>query len=219
MSDHSFALAEQAIANIIAHADARTARVGLVYGAAEAVLLVQDDGVGFDLTEVPRPDGSPGGPRGPGLPELAEIFRTGKSSRWHGTDRRDTGLGTTIRAAIPFRSIRGRSPAGTTRRPTVLVVEHRPLVRAGLISLLREHGDLVQVVGEVTDAGEAVEADRLLTPDVVLIDVALPGSAIDVIGAPRQLRPGRRGGRRRRRSHRRRPACGTCSGRAPAPRC
>ncbi len=169
------ALGRQAIANIVAHADARTARVGLVYGVAEAVLLVQDDGVGFDLAEVPRPDGSRVGLRGPGLPELAEISERAKALG--GTVQIDAtpGWGTTIRAAIPFRSTDGGSPpAEPTRRPTVLVAEHRPLVRAGLLSLLQEHGDLVQVVGEVTDAGEVVEAVRLLTPDVVLIDVALP---------------------------------------------
>ncbi len=169
------ALGRQAIANIVAHADARTARVGLVYGASEAVLLVQDDGVGFDLAEVPRPDGSRVGPRGPGLPELAEISERARDLG--GTVQIDAtpGWGTTIRAAIPFRSMAEGNPAPQPgRRPTVLVVEQRPLVRAGLISLLQEHGDLVQVVGEVTDAGEAMDAVRLLTPDVVLIDVALP---------------------------------------------
>ena len=56
--EEMFSQARQAIATIVAHADARTARVGLVYGATEVVLLIQDDGVGFDAAEVPRPDGS-----------------------------------------------------------------------------------------------------------------------------------------------------------------
>lgn len=51
-------LGRQAIANIVAHADARTARVGLVFGAVRVVLFVQDDGVGFDVGARPRPNGS-----------------------------------------------------------------------------------------------------------------------------------------------------------------
>ncbi|HEY4993415.1 MAG TPA: GAF domain-containing protein, partial [Nakamurella sp.] len=71
--DELSVLAQQAIANIVAHADARTARVGLVYGTAELVLLIQDDGVGFDVAQLPRPDGSRAGLSGPGLPEITEI--------------------------------------------------------------------------------------------------------------------------------------------------
>ena len=62
IGDELVALGRQAIANIVAHADARTARVGLVYGAAEVVLLVQDDGVGFDVRRI-APTGRPQGRR------------------------------------------------------------------------------------------------------------------------------------------------------------
>ena len=124
---------------------------------------------------MPRPDGSRGGLPGPRLPELTEISERARALG--GTVQIDAtpGWGTTIRAAIPFRSVAGTEPPPEpARRPTVLVVEHRPMVRAGLISLLQEHGDLLQVVGEVTEAAGALDAVRLLTPDVVLIDVALP---------------------------------------------
>jgi len=189
--DTIFALAERAIANIVRHADARSARVGLVYGATDVVLLIQDDGVGFDASALPRPDGSrTDGARhdnltGPGLPELADM--AARAEHLGGAVQIDAtpGWGTTIRVAVPFRL----AVTATGTRSTVLVVEHRPLVRAGLISLLGQVADSVQVVGEIDGLADVLGAFRLLNPDVVLIDVALPGSAIELIGALRVLDP------------------------------
>ena len=111
--DELFGLAQQAIANIVAHADARTARVGLVYGADEVVLLIQDDGVGFDATELPRPDGSWAGSTGPGLPELSEMAI--RTEHLGGTVQIDAtpGWGTTIRAAVPYLTL----PTARADRP------------------------------------------------------------------------------------------------------
>ena len=182
--DELFGLAQQAIANIVAHADARTARVGLVYGADEVVLLIQDDGVGFDATELPRPDGSWAGSTGPGLPQLSELAV--RTEHLGGTVQIDAtpGWGTTIRAAVPYRGLRT-----ATDRSTVLVVEHRPLVRAGLVAVLGQTGDTVQVVGEVEAGDDVPGAYRLLQPDVVLIDVALPDGAAALIGTLRRQHP------------------------------
>ena len=98
--DVLFGVAHQAITSIVAHADARTARVGLVYSATDVVLLIQDDGVGFDSTQLPRPDGSRTGQPRSGPPELADMTRG--AERLGGTLHIDAtpGWGTTIRAAI-----------------------------------------------------------------------------------------------------------------------
>ena len=203
--DELFGLAQQAIANIVAHADARTARVGLVYGADEVVLLIQDDGVGFDATELPRPDGSWAGSTGPGLPQLSEMAV--RTEHLGGTVQIDAtpGWGTTIRAAVPYLA----SPAAAADgRSTVLIVEHRPLVRAGLLALLGQTGDTVQVVGEVETGDDLPGAYRLLQPDVVLIDVGVAGRGRGRDRhAPRRA-PGRGRGRHRRRGRRR---CDDCA--------
>src|SRR4029077_10098502 len=102
--DRLFALAQQAIANIVAHADARTARVGLVYGGSDVVLLIQDDGVGFDSTELPRPDGSRASSVGPGLTELTEMAIRAEDLGGSVQIDATPGWGTTIRAAIPYQS-------------------------------------------------------------------------------------------------------------------
>ena len=56
----------------------------------------------------------------------------------------------------------------------VLVVDDHEVVRAGLRMLLgRATG--IEVVGEASDGGAAVEAVAALAPDVVLMDLSMPG--------------------------------------------
>jgi DNA-binding NarL/FixJ family response regulator len=54
----------------------------------------------------------------------------------------------------------------------VFVVDDHAMVRSGVRS---ELGDEVTVVGEAADAPEAIEGIRTTVPDVVLLDVHLPG--------------------------------------------
>lgn len=56
--------------------------------------------------------------------------------------------------------------------PRVFVVDDHAMVRAGVRA---ELGDDVTVVGEAPDVETAVEGIRATTPDVVLLDVHLPG--------------------------------------------
>lgn len=57
---------------------------------------------------------------------------------------------------------------------TVLVVDDHPLFRGGLVGLL-ETVDDIEVVGAVGDGEGAVRLARELRPDVVLMDLNLPG--------------------------------------------
>ncbi|MFG2075375.1 response regulator [Nonomuraea maritima] len=57
----------------------------------------------------------------------------------------------------------------------VLVVDDEELVRSGLRLILEAAGDIV-VVGEARDGAEAVSAVRRLRPEVVLMDVRMPGT-------------------------------------------
>lgn len=64
----------------------------------------------------------------------------------------------------------------------VLVVDDNHVVRMGLAMLL-ESFDGVTVLGEATNGQECVDAVERLSPDVVLLDVRMPGSFDGVVAA------------------------------------
>jgi two-component system, NarL family, invasion response regulator UvrY len=64
------------------------------------------------------------------------------------------------------------STAGT--RIAVLLVDDHAVVREGYRRLLERDGSLV-VVGEAASSAEAIRCDGELKPDVVVLDIALPG--------------------------------------------
>jgi DNA-binding NarL/FixJ family response regulator len=67
---------------------------------------------------------------------------------------------------------------------SVLLADDQHLVRAGFRSLLRRDKDIA-VVGEVSTGDEAVRTARAIRPDVVLMDIRMPG--LDGIAATRQI--------------------------------
>ena len=69
----------------------------------------------------------------------------------------------------------------------VLLVDDQSLFREALATLLSVR-DEVEVVGEAANGAEAVECAARLRPDVVLMDLRMPG--LDGIAATRRLRAG-----------------------------
>jgi DNA-binding NarL/FixJ family response regulator len=66
----------------------------------------------------------------------------------------------------------------------VLIADDQALVRAGFRAILEGQPDM-DVVGEASDGDEAVTSARDLQPDVVLMDVRMPG--VDGIAATKRL--------------------------------
>lgn len=59
-------------------------------------------------------------------------------------------------------------------RIKILVADDHALLREGIIAILKLHDD-VEVVGEASDGMDAIQKALKLKPDIVLMDIAMPG--------------------------------------------
>ena len=69
-------------------------------------------------------------------------------------------------------------------RITILIVDDHQVVRQGLRTFLELQNDM-RVIGEAADGLRAVELTRELRPDIVLMDLVMPG--LDGVSATRQI--------------------------------
>lgn len=58
----------------------------------------------------------------------------------------------------------------------ILIVDDHAVVREGLRSLIEKKADM-EAVGEAVDGDEAVQKTRQLQPDVILMDMVMPGTS------------------------------------------
>ncbi len=74
--------------------------------------------------------------------------------------------------------------------PSVVIVDDHRIFRSGVSA---ELGEMVEVLGEAETVEEAVRAMNELEPDVVLLDVHMPGGGgVEVIGQVSKSRPQQR---------------------------
>ena len=72
---------------------------------------------------------------------------------------------------------------------TILIADDHSLFRQGVKSLLEKHAD-IKVIGEAANAQRALEQVKKLKPDLVLMDLSMPGlSGLDVIPRIKKLNP------------------------------
>jgi two-component system, NarL family, nitrate/nitrite response regulator NarL len=74
-------------------------------------------------------------------------------------------------------------------RIRVVVADDHPMFRAGVAATFKNAPGF-EVVGEVSTAEEAVNAAKTLVPDVLLLDVNMPGSGLTAAAEITKLNPG-----------------------------
>ena len=183
-----FQAARELLFNAVKHARAAQARVSLSPHAGEdgeaIELTIEDNGQGFHAvaTDVPRSAGF-------GLASIRERLST-FNGRLEITS--SPGNGTQARIRVP-RSVdqdivRLEPPASppvpeakllpcescSSSAIRVVVADDHEIVRKGLLELLRQEIDM-EVVGEAADGWAALQLARCLQPDVIVMDVSLPG--------------------------------------------
>lgn len=153
-------IAQEALTNIVQHAEARMARIGIAYEASGVSLLVQDDGRGFDPHGVPADAGS-------GLRRMSD-----RAHAVAGLVELDSlpGWGTSLRVRFPYHR---PEPIANSRPLRVLIVDPQPLVRAGVHRLLTDAGLNIDVVGEAADAARATSLQEVVGADVVIASLRL----------------------------------------------
>ena len=182
--------------NAVKHAHTKVVHVRLSQTVDGRIrIVVSDAGVGFDPQEARAREGFEGGFGLFNLRERLESLGGALEVESEpGCGTRVTVIGPRLapssaeaRSGKPVsRPASGRrESAGGRRAIRILLVDDHAIVRDGLIRAFRNARGL-EVVGQAANGRQAVDEARRLKPDVVLMDVAMPG--MDGIEATRALR-------------------------------
>ncbi len=197
-----FEAIRELLLNIVKYAQVDRALVRMrKLESGEVEVLVADNGVGFDPAEFDSAASTTGG---------FGLFSIRERLNYLG-GRMDvdaaSGLGSKFTLVVPAHLASARveakpissdmgsaatqQPAAAEeaspnidRRIRILLVDDHPVMRQGLTRLLQEQRD-IQVVGEAGDGQAAVALTRQLKPDMVLMDISMPG--VNGFDATRQI--------------------------------
>jgi DNA-binding NarL/FixJ family response regulator len=198
-----YRIAREALYRVEKHQGVRRLRLLLNYGREALLMSIEDDGVGGPGLSAPPPFAPPSSL----ADSLLEALRR-RMNELHGTlEITSTGdQGTRLQVRLPYTQAQAEERPATTAALEalsasasvlssappglrLLIVEGQAVTRAGLRRLLESYPDL-QVVGEAADGvqgtGEALE----LGPQVVLLDMQLPGGqSLETLQQIKQLSP------------------------------
>lgn len=182
-----FQAVRELLFNVVKHAGVKSARVIVNQLDGRILITVEDEGIGF----VPKRLRAKGGEAsGIGLFSLSE-----RLSHMGGRLRIESapGRGSRFKLSIPYSSASGTPEAAEIKRQVsvamsspsqskssvekqtrIVLVDDHLVMRQGLAGLLRLEHDF-EIVGEASDGVAAIELVNELAPDIVLMDISMPG--------------------------------------------
>ena len=191
-----FRAAQELLYNVVKHAGVKRAHVTLSNRNGGIVLTVSDRGGGIDPSFLNLPSAKGGlgllsiQERADSIAGSFKIESTpGKGSRFTLTVPLILGS-SRYKAEDSTEAVYSlNSPAGPPLREKenirVLFADDHKVMRDGLIRLVQGQPD-IEVVGEAADGREALELADHLRPDVIIMDISMPG--MDGIEATRQIK-------------------------------
>ena len=160
----AYRIVQEALTNVSRHARASACTVRLACADGRALTIeVTDDGVGLPDT----PEAELASPRCASAP-----LSSGESARSCAPGHPAHGSSPGYRLGAAARRTKGG--VGALEKLRVLIADDHPLFRDGMRGLLSTQPD-IEVAGEATTGEEAVKLSGELEPDVVLMDVKMPG--------------------------------------------
>ena len=178
-----FRVVQESLTNVHRYSGSATAEIRVRMASGEVRLEVVDFGRGVKTRAVKDAvDGS--GPLGVGIPGMRERLHQlgGKLDVDFG------GEGTRVVASLPVRKAGalqpeagadGRTQVDGEARRRILIADDHEMMRRGLRGLIESHQEWA-VCGEAVEGDEAVRKSVELNPDLVIMDINMPGlSGID----------------------------------------
>ncbi len=166
VEEQALRILQEGLANVRKHAGAHQVQVVLRFVGDYAQMMVMDDGGGFDTSQHP----------GETTQQFGLSIMQERAESVGGTLEIDSrpGQGTHLVATLPlFLPSRAADDQELVRGLRVLLADDHPLFLDGLRNLLVARG--ITVVGVARDGHEAQEKTRALQPDVVVMDLNMPG--------------------------------------------
>jgi len=176
--------------NIVKHAGVKEARARVECLDGQIHVTVSDEGTGFDPSQLRVAGGHAGGfglfsirerlqllggrmeiKSAPGRGSRITLYAPTKTSGERGAV---SPVEREPRVSVGLASAQEAAVAREESRIRVLLVDDHIVVRQGLTRLLQETND-VEVVGEASDGESAVRLVRELLPDIVVMDISMPG--------------------------------------------
>jgi len=184
-----FRVLQESLTNVHRYAESPKAIVRMDVTGEEIKLEIQDFGKGVESSRASSPNGSVAR-LGVGIQGMTERMRQlgGKLEITSSPNK-----GTLVSATIPLSSLAAMpaqpatvlvsplnpasdlaGPTANTLRKRILVADDHEMLRRGVRNTLQSELDL-EICGEAVDGQDAVEKVKALQPDLVILDINMPG--------------------------------------------